>query len=327
MATQTPHSPLGRQLRPMVDRSRVDIWPALPLERWRATYQTLHLCAQMVGKVRLALTPKENQWWNVPFYLTARGLTTSPMPYLDRTFEIEFDLVDHDLVVRDCEDRYQRLPLAAESVADFHEKFFAMLRSLDLFVSIRPKPVEIPWTTPFNEDKLHGAYEPEHAATFFRMLRRVAPVFERFRAGFRGKCSPVHFFWGSFDLAVTRFSGRPAPLREGSIIERDAYDEEVISLGFWPGDAWGALQDGGPTMEALFYAYVVPEPPDLSSHRILPEGANYSSRLKEFILPYEDVRGARDPAAKILAFAESTYDVGATLAGWDKASLAYPSSR
>lgn len=318
-----PVSGFERAERPSRRVRGADPWPVLALDSWRDTCRTLHLYTQMVGKVRLGLTPKENQWWNVPLYVTTHGLTTSPIAYGDRTFELEFDFVEHELVARDCDDRFRAIPLTVGSVARFYEQLTALLRSLDVDVAIRPVPVEIPHTTPFPEDTENGTYEPERAAAFFRALRRIAPVFEAFRAGFRGKCSPVHFFWGSFDLAVTRFSGRRAAPREGSIIERDAYDEEVLSLGFWPGDAWGAFGQG-PRVDASFYAYAAPEPPGLAQRRVHPEGARYDERLKEFLFPYAIARRAPEPEAAILAFAESTYQAGASLAGWDVAALAYP---
>ncbi len=297
-------------------------WPSIPIGAWRDTCVGLHLCTQVIGKIRLALTPKANQWWNVPLYLTARGLTTSPMPYGDTTFSIDLDFIDHEVVVEDSDGRRRALPLISRSLADFHREVFDVLASMGFRVEIWPIPVECPSTTAFHEETTVRAYDAAMAQRFWRVLRAIEPVFERFRSRFRGKCSPVHFFWGSFDLAVTRFSGRRAPPRGSSIIDRDAYDEECISLGFWPGDAWGALDE--PLVDASFYSYASPEPQGFESQRVRPAEARYSSDLKEFLLPYESVRRALDPASAILEFAQSTYDAGAHLAGWDTSALAYP---
>jgi hypothetical protein len=294
-------------------------WPDLPIREWGPTYATLHLWTQIVGKIRLSLTPRVNQWWNVPFYVTARGLTTSPMPYGDRTFSIDFDLVGHALVIADGDGRTTALPLAARSVADFRREIFAALDELGVHVHIYDRPVEIPFKTPFGADVEHTQYDAAHARRFGEVLRRIEPVFQAFRSRFRGKCSPVHFFWGSFDLAVSRFSGKRAPPREGSVIERYAYDEETISLGFWPGDPWSPSG-----ADAAFYAYAIPEPGGFRRERVRPDAAAYSDTLKEFLLPYDRVRREADPARAILDFAQSTYDAGASLAGWPKESLAYP---
>jgi len=292
-------------------------WPELPIVAWRDTYATLLLYTQIVGKIRLALTPKMNQWWNVPLYLTARGLTTSPMAYRDRTLSIDFDFVDHQLLIQDSDGRSRRLPLFPRPVCGFYEAVFAELSALDVDVRIHPAPQECPVTTRFTEDVEHASYDPARAHDFWQVLRRVEPVFQTFRAGFRGKCSPVHFFWGGFDLAVSRFNGRRAPLREAKV-DRDAYDEEVISLGFWPGDPWKG------TTEAMFYSYTVPAPPGLSGQTVRPDAAFFSAELKEFLLPYDAVRRSSDPAKLILDFARSSYDAGSTLAGWDRQALAYP---
>jgi hypothetical protein len=292
-------------------------WPELSIAAWRDTYATLHLCTQVVGKVRMALTPKMNEWWNVPLYVTTRGLTTSPMPFEDRTLSIDFDFVEHRLVVEDSDGHVRASALAPLSVSGFHDRLVRELAAIDVRVAIQQVPQECPVKTPFCDDREHASYDAAQVERFWGALRRIEPVFQKFRAGFRGKCSPVHFFWGSFDLAVSRFNGRRAPARTGAI-EHDAYDEEVISLGFWPGDPWtGAV-------EALFYAYTVPAPAGLASQRVRPDAASFSDTLKEFVLPYDAVRRAPDPRAAILDFAESTYEAGATLAGWDRAGLAYP---
>ena len=293
------------------------MWPELRLADWRDTLATLTLYTQVAGKVRLALTPKMNQWWNVVFYLTTRGLTTSPMPYGDRTLAIDFDFVDHRVVVQDSDGHVRAVPLVARPVRDFYHALFAELAAIGVKVEITMAPQECPVTTRLCDDVQHASYDRAAVGRFWEALRRIEPVFQQFRAGFRGKCSPVHFFWGGFDLAVTRFVGRRAPPREAAI-ERDAYDEEVISLGFWPGDAWNG------TSEAMFYSYTVPPPDGLAAARVAPAAAGWSDTWKEFVLPYDAVRRAADPAAAILEFAQSTYDAGATLAGWDRAALAYP---
>jgi hypothetical protein len=291
-------------------------WPELRIEQWRETYATLLLEAQIIGKIRLGLTQRMNEWWNTPLYVTARGLTTSPMPYGGSTFSIDLDLIDHRVVVQAFDGKVRTIPLTARPVAEFHAALFGELRGLGIEVVIDPRPQECPVTTPLHEIREHGSYDAGQARRFFEALRRIEPVFQSFRAGFRGKCSPVHFFWGAFDLAVTRFTGRPAPPRKG-LVERLAYDEEVASLGFWPGDPWTGQG------EAAFYAYTVPEPPGLAQHRAEPDGAVWSEQLKEHLLPYDVVRRSADPARDILTFAQSCYDAGARLGGWDAAALAY----
>ena len=295
----------------------MDPWPELPIAEWRDTYATLQLYTQIVGKIRLALTPKMNQWWNVPLYVTTRGLTTSPMPYRDRSLSIDFDFIDHRLLVHDSDGHVRSLPLVPRAVCDFYQALFAELAAIDVRVEIHLAPQECPVTTPFTDDVEHCSYDRARAHRLWQALRRIEPIFQAFRAGFRGKCSPVHFFWGGFDLAVSRFNGRRAPLREARV-DRDAYDEEVISLGFWPGDPWTG------TTDAMFYAYTVPEPAGLASQRVLPDAAFFSEKMKEFLLPYDAVRRSPDPANAVLDFAQSTYDAGSTLAGWDRAALAYP---
>jgi hypothetical protein len=292
-------------------------WPELRIADWRDTYATLQLYAQIVGKVRLALTPKLNQWWNVTLYATPRGLTTSAMPYGDRTLSIDFDFIEHRVVIQDSDGNVRLLPLAAAPVCDFHDALFKELAAIGVEVHIAGAPQECPVTTPFADDHEHASYDAIAVQQFWQALRRIEPVFQTFRSRFRGKCSPVHFFWGSFDLAVSRFNGRRAPRRKG-LIDRDAYDEEVVSLGFWPGDPWKG------TAEAMFYSYTVPEPAGLPESRVRPDGAAFNPTMREFVLSYEDVRRSPDPAGAILEFAQSTYDVGSTLAGWDRAALAYP---
>jgi Family of unknown function (DUF5996) len=296
-------------------------WPELAISGWRDSYATLFLYTQIVGKIRLALTPKMNQWWNVPLYVTTRGLTTSPMPCPgakgDRTISIDFDFLAHRLTLADSEARLRTMPLEPRPVCDFYDALLAELAAMDVHVRIDPRPQECPVETRLDDDREHAHYDPEKVRAYFQALSRIEPVFQAFRARFRGKCSPVHFFWGAFDLAVTRFSGRRAPPRKGKV-DRDAYDEEVISLEFWPGDPWKAAS------EAVFYSYTVPEPPGLSRAIARPDKALFSPDMKEFLLPYEVVRQAPDPARVILDFAESTYDAGSKLAGWNREALAYP---
>jgi hypothetical protein len=291
-------------------------WPELPYADWKDTCETLHMYLQIVGKVRLARAPKWNQWWNVPYYVTPRGLTTSAIPHGHRTFEARFDLLDHALIVETSEGLRATLPLAPRTVAEFYAQVRGLLADLRLEAPIWPHPVEVPIGIPFTEDAVHRSYDRDAVRSFFTITRQMAAIFSRFRGQFRGKCSPVQLYWGSFDLAVTRFSGRRAPQRPGAdIITADAYDEEVSSLGFWP----GSDTTGGP----LLYSYTVPEPPGFSTAPIAPAQAFYSPALKEFLLPYEAVRLAGDPDATVLSFAESAYLAGATRAGWDVDGLRY----
>src|SRR5216683_1764084 len=262
-------------------------WPALPLSSWNDTRATLHMWTQMVGKVRLALTPKVNHWWNVPLYVSSRGLTTSPMPYGDRALELWFDFIDHQLVLQSSDGLRQTLPLVPRSVADFYQHFMDMLRSAGFAVKIWKMPVEIPDPIPFDRDQVHASYDPESARKFWRILLSVQQVLDEFRARFLGKSSPVHFFWGSFDLAVTRFNGRRAPERPGAdSITREAYSHEVISAGWWPGMGFDS---------PAFYAYAAPEPAGLAKQKVRPESAFYHPELKEFILMYDRVRNSPSP--------------------------------
>ncbi|HEY9233087.1 MAG TPA: DUF5996 family protein, partial [Blastocatellia bacterium] len=288
-----------------------DAWPALPLEAWQDTYATLHMWTQIIGKIRLAQTPLVNHWWNVPLYVTARGLTTSAMPYKDRAFQIDFDFIDHQLLIK-CDDGAQAaLALVPRSVADFYREVMRMLGSLGIEVKIWPVPVEVQDPVPFEQDQQNAAYDPEYANRFWRILVSVDKVFTEFRARFVGKCSPVHFFWGSFDHAVTRFSGRRAPEREGAdAMTREAYSHEVISHGFWPGmRASGPVErdkSEGAIYAPAFYSYAAPEPAGLSEAPLRPPQAFYSAAMKEFILLYDDVRQADSPEAALMAFLEST---------------------
>ena len=288
-------------------------WPALPLAAWADTLATLHMWTQIVGKIRLARTPLINQFWNVPLYVSARGLTTSAMPYEHRSFEIEFDFIDHQLHIRCSDGTARHLKLEPRSVADFYREVFQLLHDLGIEVEIWPMPVEIEHPIRFTDDTGHASYDAGAAHRFWQALTLMTPVLTDFRSEFTGKCSPVHFFWGSFDLAVTRFSGRPAPSKpDADFITREAYSEEVISHGFWP---------GGNGQEAAFYAYCVPAPAGFAEASVQPEAAFFSTELGEFLLPYEAVRAAPDPAATLREFLQSTYEAGATLAGWNRAAL------
>ncbi|HWY49761.1 MAG TPA: DUF5996 family protein [Bryobacteraceae bacterium] len=292
----------------------VEGWPELPLEAWQDTYDTLHMWTQIVGKVRKTLTPLVNHWWNVTFYLTARGLTTSPIPYHDRTFEMEFDFIAHKLDIRTCDGSTQRLELAPRTVADFYRDVMGTLHSLGLDVKIHATPDEVANPIAFADDNTHKSYDREYAHKFWRILVSVDSIFKEFRGRFIGKCSPVHFFWGSFDLAVTRFSGRRAPERPGAdAMTREAYSHEVSSAGFWPG--------GGEIKGPAFYSYTAPEPAGWKTHPVLPEKAFYHAGMSEFLLMYDDVRRAESPRDILLQFMQSTYEAGATLAKWDRAAL------
>lgn len=291
-----------------------DAWPALPLDAWRDTYATLHMWTQIVGKVRLALSPPINHWWQVTLYVTARGLTTSPIPNGTHTFTVSFDFIDHNLLIQTSAGTSKSLGLFPRSVADFYREFMAALRSLHIDVSINPLPQEVPNPIRCDEDDVHAAYDPEYATRCWRILVQTDRVFKEFRARFIGKCSPVQFFWGSFDLAVTRFSGRRAPARPGADrITREAYSHEVISAGFWPGS--------GSVQEAAFYAYAAPAPAGFHQVVARPASAWYSTEFGEFLLRYDDVRRADDPDDMLLAFLQSTYEAAADLAGWDRAAL------
>ena len=295
-----------------------EVWPTLPLAPWQDTLATLHMWTQIVGKTRLALAPMTNHWWQVTLYVTARGLSTSPMPYQDRSFEVDFDFIDHLLSVRTSGGDTRTLPLIPRPVAEFHREYFALLRSLGLEVKIRPVPVEVQEATPFPADQAHRSYDPDAAQRCFRILAQVDRVLKEFRARFIGKASPVHFWWGSFDIACTRFSGQPAPRHPGGVpncpdyVALEAYSHECISAGWWPGAGLG---------EPAFYAYAYPEPAGLGDARIQPSGAFYSRELREFVLPYEAVRVSPRPDETLLAFLQSTYEAGAKLSKWDRAAL------
>jgi hypothetical protein len=293
------------------------MWPELKFADWQDTLATLHMWTQVVGKIRLAQTPLVNHWWNVPLYVSARGLTTSAMPYEDRIFEIEFDFINHQLLIECSDGSTTSLALRPQSVADFYAEVISTLRGLGMEIKIWTMPVEIPNPIRFTEDHEHKSYDAEYVNRFWRTLVKMDDVLKQFRARFTGKVSPVHFFWGSFDLAVTRFSGRPAPERPGAdYMTREAYSHEVISHGWWPGNK---------DMEAAFYSYTTPEPAGLadavSEGKIRPEKTFYSPEMKEFFLLYDDVRQAASPEQALMDFCQTTYDAGADLAGWDRAGL------
>jgi len=288
--------------------------PSLPYDSWKDTLATLHMWTQIVGKIRLALTPLVNHWWNVPLYVTARGLTTSPMPHGERTLEILFDFIDHKLLVETSDGRVLSLKLRPQSVASFYQEVMTALSRLEMPVKIWTMPCEVPDPIPFEKDDKHASYDAEAAHKFWRILVWVDEVLKQFRAPFLGKVSPVHFFWGSFDLAVTRFSGRPAPERPGADpVTREAYSHEVSSAGFWAG--------GGDVKGPAFYSYAAPEPQGFAEAAVHPRAAYYHPEMKEFLLMYDDIRTAEVPERPLLGFLNSTYEAAATLGKWDRAAL------
>jgi hypothetical protein len=294
-------------------------WPALPFAEWKDTAITLHMWTQIVGKIRLTLSPWTNHSWHVTLYLTSRGLTTSPIPHASDTFEIYFDFIDHNLRILKSDGSHRAIEQKPRSVADFYSAVMATLDELQLPVTINTTPNEIQNPIPFDQDEQHRSYDREYANRFWRALVQSDRVFKQFRSRFCGKCSPVHFFWGSFDLAVTRFSGRPAPPHPGGVphlpdaVTREAYSQEVSSLGFWPGN------DAFPT--PIYYSYAYPEPLGFSEAKIQPEAARYDAKLHEFVLPYDAVRTAKNPDDVLLDFAQSTYDAASTLGKWDREGL------
>ncbi len=297
-------------------------WPVLPLEEWRDTCATLHLWAQIVGKVRLAKTPWLNHSWHVALYVNARGLTSSLIPCDGRGFDIQFDFCQHVLDIQTTDGAGARIALCPQSVAEFHDRLMSALGKLGFAVTISDLPCEIAGAIPFTRDHEHVSYDPEYANRFWRVLLQVDRVFKQFRTGFLGKCSPVHFFWGSFDLAVTRFSGRRAPTFSGNVpgvaakVMQEAYSHEVSSAGFWP---------GGQGVDASFYSYAYPSPPGFERAKVQPGAAFYNGDLGEFLLPYEAVRCERDPDDALLKFLTSTYEAAAETAGWERAALECPS--
>lgn len=293
-------------------------WPELPWREWTATISTLHMWTQIVGKVRLALAPPLNHWWHVPLYVTSRGLTTSPIPYGHRHFQVDFDFLEHRLDVTDSGGRSFTIPLAPQSVAQFYREFTDDLQGLGIDVRISTRPVEIAEAIPFDADEQHASYDPRHAQAFWRGLMQADRVTKAFQTAFVGKASPVHFFWGSFDLAATRYSGRPAPLHPGGVpncptwVMVEAYSREEISVGWWP-----SSDKLGP----VFYAYAYPEPDGFKSAAVQPAEAFYDARFGEYFLAYDEVRHAADPDAAVQEFFQTTYEAGADLGGWDRSTL------
>jgi hypothetical protein len=303
-------------------QSSPEQWPRLPLESWNDTCATLHMWTQILGKIRLVQSPWVNHAWHVTFYVTPRGLTTSSIPHGARTFQMDLDFIDHQLTIQSSDGRSGAVPLQPQSVAAFYERVMGEMVRLDLPVRIHRMPNEVADPIRFDRDEVHRAYDPEYANRFWRALVQVDRVFKEFRARFIGKCSPVHFFWGAPDLAVTRFSGRGAPEHPGGIpnlpdrITRECYSQEVSSCGFWAG--------GGSIAYPAFYAYAYPEPMGFRDAPVKPDGAFYSDDFKEFILPYDRVRDSSDPDGTLLEFLQTTYEAAANLAGWNRGSLEVP---
>ena len=303
---------------PSPSASRTEDWPSLPPAAWDETRATLHMWTQIIGKIRLAQAPMTNHWWQVPLYITSRGLTTSPIPYGARRFQIDLDFIDHGLQVSLSDGRHHDFALRPRSVADFYAELMDRMRSLGLDVQIWTMPCEIEHPIRFEDDHQHAAYDPEFANRFWRILVQADRVLTSFRARFLGKVSPVHFFWGSFDLAVTRFSGRTAPAHPGAPnvadkVTREAYSHEVSSAGFWPGAAG--------VSEPVFYAYAYPAPAGFAQATVAPAAASYSSAFGEFLLPYDAVRQAAAPDDLLFEFLQSTYQAAAELGRWDRATL------
>jgi hypothetical protein len=294
-------------------------WPDLPLAEWADTCTTLHLWTQVVGKIRLAHAPMINHWWQVPLYVTCRGLTTSPIPYGGESFQIDFDFIDHTLILQTSRGEIETIALGPRTVADFHEEVMGRLRGLGLETRIWTMPVEIPDAIPFEKDRVHASYDPDYVHRFWRILVQVDRLLTRFRSQFLGKVSPVHFFWGSFDMAVTRFSGRAAPRlvskspNLGAWVMEEAYSHEVSSCGFWPGN--------GGFGKAAFYSYAYPEPPDFASAPMSLDATYYDRSLGQFILPYDAIRQAKSPDDDLMHYLRSTYEAASTLGQWDRAAL------
>jgi hypothetical protein len=294
-------------------------WPDLPLSAWRGTYDTLHMWSQIVGKTRLALAPMENHWWQIALYVTARGLTTSPMPHGNTTVAVEFDFIAHELVIQTSDGASRSFPLVPMTVADFFAQYLSLLRSLGIDPPIYPSPVEVVTAIPFAQDTQHAGYDREAAHYCWEILVATQRVMKKFRGRFTGKQSPIHFFWGSFDLAATRFSGRRAPKHPGGAphcpdrVMVEAYSHECSSCGFWPGD--------GDAQQPVFYAYAYPEPKGYAQRGVEPPGAYYDSKAREFLLPYSALRAMPEPDEALLRFFQSTYETAADLGKWDRAAL------
>jgi hypothetical protein len=291
-----------------------ELWPALPYSEWQSTRDTLHMWTQIVGKTRLELTPLVNHWWNTTLHVSARGLYSRPIPFRDKIFDVEFDFVRHKLRITTSAGEEKMMDLHPRSVADFYKEYMACLQGLGIDIKIHTMPVEFADPIAFDKDQKHASYDKDYANRFWRILVNSDRLFKQFRSPFIGKCSPVHFFWGSFDLAVTRFSGRRAPERpELDSVQREAYSHEVTSCGFWPGDAR--------FQEAAFYAYSAPSPEGLGKEPIRPQAAYFDSKLGEFLLKYDDVRSSKSPDEDVLNFCQSAYEAGAKLAKWDRKAL------
>ncbi|MGB6016975.1 MAG: DUF5996 family protein [Nodosilinea sp.] len=296
----------------------IDIWPSLPLDAWQDTYTTLHMWTQIIGKIRLTQTPWINHSWHTPLYLTVRGLTTSTIPYGSRIFQIDFDFIDHELLIQTSEGARRAIALYPRSVADFYQTVMETLRELDLHITINTKPNEVPDPIQFKQDETHAAYDADYANRFWRVLLQSDRVFREFRSHFSGKVSPVHFFWGSFDLAVTRFSGRSAPEHPGGVpnlpdlVAKEAYSQEVSSAGFWPGVGLSY---------PAFFSYAYPEPDGFKQAEVRPDAAFFHKELGEFILPYDAVREAESPDQTLLEFLQSTYEAAARLGNWNQKEL------
>jgi uncharacterized protein DUF5996 len=296
----------------------INLWPALPLAEWKDTYETLHMWTQIIGKIRLALTPLVNHWWNVTLYVTPRGLTTTAMNYKDRVLQIDFDFINQLLLIATNDRPTKEIPLRPRPVSDFYHEVMSTLESLGMPIAIWSTPVEVANPIPFEQDHKHASYDPVYAERIWRILAQSNRVLTEFRSRFIGKASPVHFFWGAFDLATTRFSGRTAPPHPGApniprFVATEAYSHEVSSCGFWPG--------GGPINEPIFYAYAYPEPDGFKEYHIQPSEAFYNSALGEFLLPYDVVRRSESPDAVLTTFLQTTYEAAATQAKWDRLAL------
>jgi hypothetical protein len=303
----------------MADSQRAQQWPELPYAAWRSTRDALHMWSQIVGKTLLASAPAQNHWWHAALRVSSRGLASPQLVAGDRAVDLELDLVDHVLSIRTSDGRSTAIPLFSRTVRSFYVEYVAVLRALGVEARIWPTPVEVPNPVPFDEDDAPREYDPEWAHRFWQVLRRCDAVLKQLADGYLGKQSPVHFFWGSFDLAATRFSGRRAPERPGAdSVTREAYSHEVISFGFWPG---GATPAGALVEEPIFYAYAAPEPEGFGAVDLRVQGARYDARLGEFLLPYDAARGAADPAATVRAFCENAYVAGATLGRWPREEL------
>lgn len=300
-------------------------WPPLPLAEWRDTYATLHMWTQIVGKTRLAFAPMQNHWWQVTLYVTPRGLSTSAIPCGARSFEVEFDFIDHRLAIRSSNGRAEGFALAPMTVAEFYARYRAALRSLGIMPRLMASPVEVETAIPFADDRTHAAYDADAAHRCWQVLLQTERVLQRFRGRFLGKQSPAHFFWGAFDLAATRFSGRRAPPHPGgapncpNYVMVEAYSHECASCGFWPG--------GGPVAEPMFYAYAYPEPPGYAAHPVRPAAAAYDPQLREYVLPYAAVREAAEPDRMLLEFLQTAYDACAEHGRWDRAALERPAAQ